>query len=133
MATGEVGHQKEKKGEGYTLMRLLTLLLAISASLGFNQYQASTIRALFRDHGVPQGLAAIDSILSGSIAFSEVAAGKSYIDGRRLWYAPNTYHNVLNHEIAHLLGANHGDGSPYMSYSVRIWPNGTVIDDDFVL
>jgi len=52
-----------------------------------------------------------------------------YVDADRLEFAPNTFHNVILHEIGHLCGGQHNDGSTAMSYAVNLWPNLTVKDD----
>lgn len=106
------------------------LLFLFYYVLAFTAHQARMAKkVLLKRSCVPQFARVIDSVLKDEIAFTSTDGLSVFVDGSRLEYAPNTFHNVLVHESSHLCGSTHGDGTLAMSYAVQTWPNGTVKDD----
>jgi hypothetical protein len=115
----------------YSPMRALLFLIA--SALAMNPQQASVARQIMKQLDAPPWSAIIDSTLHDNIAFTDQVAKKCYIDSKRLLNAPHSFANVITHEVGHLKGAQHGDGSLGMAYMVTTNIAGDVIDDSYYL
>jgi len=113
-------------------MLVLIWLLLVSVQ-SFTPFQIRVLRNLFRRYDTGEGFTATDSVLSSALAYAEPWQNKMYIDGAKLGNTPNTFANVAHHETLHLTGATHRNGHPLMNYTVRLDPNGRVLEDPFVL
>jgi hypothetical protein len=71
--------------------------------------------------------------IANGVAYTDGERTHVYVDAERLRNAPHTTWNVIRHEIAHTKGAQHGDGSVEMKYSVTADPGGFIVDDNFFL
>lgn len=69
-----------------------------------------------------------------AIGSADVSQGIIYLNGSALRHAPHSFWNVLKHEQFHTLGFTHWQpGIVPMNYMVTTNPQGTVVDDTFVL
>jgi hypothetical protein len=110
---------------------LAVLLTALGA--GFTSWQAQTIRQLLAANGAPPWSAFINAVQVETLAFTDVAGAKTYIDSARFEGAPNTFASTIAHEIGHLKGMTHNSipGDP-MNFSVTLDQFGRIIDADHV-
>lgn len=99
----------------------------------FNPQQVAIARQVLRARGVPPWSVIIDAVQQDNIAYTDADRLRVYIDGNKLRATPRTFANVVTHEVAHLNGATHGDGTPEMKYAVTLNPLGEVVEDGFVL
>ncbi len=109
------------------------LLFLIASALAMTQQQAIVARQIMAQLNAPAWSAIIDAALHNEIAFTDQLTKKVFIDAKRLLNTPHTYFNVVVHEVMHLNGAQHGDGSLAMNYKVTTNLSGDVIDDKYYL
>lgn len=115
------------------------VMLAMLASCnGFSAYQTEIVRKQMKDHEAPQWAAITDSILAQNYAFADQAKSLVYIDAARFECCPNSFANVMAHEVSHLNMRDHNDPANFvkddpMSYALSIMSDGTVVNDKFLL
>ena len=112
-------------------MRGLLLFVAMAAAMTFEQ--SKVCRDTMRKLKVPPWSIMIDATLGDQLAFSQQDSHITYLDAARFVNTLNTWRNVVAHEASHLKGAQHGDGSLGMSYSVTLDPFGNVLNDPFLI
>ena len=57
---------------------------------------------------------------------------KIYIDSNKFLYAPNSFYNVMLHEIGHYIGKKHNnDSKSIMNYSVSVRYKGDYVMEDY--
>jgi hypothetical protein len=111
-------------------MRSILFVLALAGlCAAFSTWQRDTLQLQFVRYGAPKGSVALDCVMAGGIAFTELPANHVYIAGGALALTPNTFTNVAAHEVLHIMGHTHGDGHPLMAYTVRRAPDGHVLED----
>lgn len=111
-------------------MRLIFLMTMAAA---FNDQQAFIAREVMRELKPPDWSVIIDAVQIGTYAFTEQSSHRTYIDGRRFANAPRTFVNTCIHEVSHLKGGQHNDGSVGMQYVMTTKPDGTVIEDSSLI
>ena len=95
--------------------------------------RADFVRDVAKRQGVARFTTIQNAILTNDLAFTSADLKHIYIDFERFKDAPRALINTLKHELAHAKGAQHGDGSFYMSYAVTLDGVGNVVDDVFAL
>ena len=115
------------------MSRPLYLLLFLTVGLAMNPQQASIARQVMKARGTPPWAVIIDAVQNDNIAYTDSDLKRVYIDANRLRKTPRTFLNAILHEIQHLAGGQHGDGSLGMDYHITTAANGEVIEDNFVL
>ena len=83
--------------------------------------------------GVSPFVSLQNALLAGEIAYTDPSLMHVYVDFERLKNTPNTRNNIIKHELGHTRGGKHGDGSLGMSYFVRTMPDGSIINDEFLI
>lgn len=115
-------------------MKFLFTIL-IGAAFAFTPYQMSIIRTQQSVHMAPPRSAIVDGILAQDYAFTDQVKTLSHIDGVRFECCPNTFTNVVTHEIHHQNGRQHTSGvkNDPMSYLLTVRASGEIVEDNFVL
>lgn len=115
-------------------MRFLFAIL-ISVVAAFTPYQVSIIRTQQVLHKAPLRSAIVDAVLAQDYAFTDQVKTLTHIDAIRFECCPNTFTNVVTHEIHHQLGRQHTVGikNDPMSYVLTIQASGEIVEDNFVL
>lgn len=115
----------------------MRFLLAIFTGLtmAFTPYQVSIIRTQQVIHKAPLRSAIMDGVLAQDYAFTDQVKTLTHIDGLRFECCPNTFTNVVTHEIHHQNGRQHTAGvkGDPMSYVLTIQASGEIVEDNFVL
>lgn len=109
------------------------LLIFLASAWAMTREQAAVARQVMKQLDAPPWSAIIDAALHNEISFTDQAASKTFIDAKKLIDTPHTYFNVLVHEVNHLKGSQHNDGTLAMSYKVTVDLVGAVIDDSYYL
>ena len=109
------------------------LLLMMALASAFTGIQRSIVRKSLALLNRPM-VAVIDSVQGpGSPDYTDASDHQIYIDAERFRCCPNSFHNTLEHECAHVKGAEHNDGSVLMRYAVSVNERGEIQEDSFVL
>lgn len=112
----------------------MQFVLFVSFAAAFGPQQAQLFRDLTkRGSGVNPFVTLHDGPIADSLAFTTSDLSHIYMDFHRLKAAPHTTYNVLQHEIGHTKGAQHGDGSRGMDYAATEMMDGTIVDDGFLI
>lgn len=110
------------------------LFFVVTLAYAFNLQQELLFRGLTgAGTGVNSYVTLHEAPIANQLAYTSADRFHIYMDAKRMQFAPHTFYNVLVHEIAHTKGADHGDGTPEMSYAATVDINGVVIDDGFLL
>jgi hypothetical protein len=124
----------------YSVSAMLKIFFAILISFAgqsgaFTPYQASIIREQQSIHKAPLRSAIVDAVLAQDYAFTDQIKTLTHIDGLRFECCPNTFTNVVTHEIHHQHGRQHTSGvrGDPMSYVLTIQSSGEIVEDNFVL
>lgn len=115
------------------MRHLFSLLIGIAVA--FTPYQASIIRTQQVIHKAPLRSGIVDAVLAQDYAFTDQVKTLTHIDAMRFECCPNTFTNVITHEIHHQNGRQHTvgvNGDP-MSYVLTIQASGEIVEDNFVL
>lgn len=112
---------------------LFTLFVGVATA--FTPYQVSIIRTQQVLHKAPLRSAIADAVLAQDYAFTDQVKTLTHIDGLRFECCPNTFTNVVTHEIHHQLGRQHTAGvkGDPMSYVLTIQASGEIVEDSFTL
>lgn len=95
--------------------------------------QSGIVNSVMKEDGAPPYAVVIDAALGDDAAFTYIPQKTTFVNAGLLKNNPHTFANVVRHEVAHLRGAQHGDGSAVMNYKVTKDLNGNIIDDGFFL
>ena len=117
----------------YIPQSMLRLLYMLTFAAAMTDQQAYIARTIMKARHVPPWSVIVDAALSDQIAFTQQDKLITYIDARRLARAPNTFFNTILHEVQHLKGHQHFDGSIGMQYFITVFPNGSISEDNFKL
>jgi hypothetical protein len=115
---------------------IVILFIAFSICNGFTEYQNTIVRQQSINHRAPQSSSIVDALLPRDYAFTDQQLLISSIDGLRFQCCPNSFTNVMAHEIHHLNGRQHNTvyvKDDPMSYAITIRQDGSVIEDSFIL
>lgn len=97
-------------------------------------YQSRKIRELMKQSNVDPFVHVIDSVQIGTYAFTKPNLKSVHIDMKRFEGTPNSFINVVNHELAHTKGRIHNNiTGDIMNYSLTVDSNGYVVDDKFII
>lgn len=108
--------------------------LVLSVTCAFNPQQEQLFRGLTATgSGVNSYVALHEAPIAGELAYTSADRSHIYMDAKRMQFTPHTFYNVLQHEIAHTKGAQHGDGTVEMNYAATVDMNGRVVDDGFII
>lgn len=88
---------------------------------------------MLKDHQLDPFVTITNGAIAGSLAYTSPDLKRIWVDFARLARTPNTMHNVIKHELVHAKGGVHGDGSREMFYHASLFPNGDVMEDQFLL
>jgi hypothetical protein len=120
----------------YSDLRMYRLLgFLIGATLAFTPYQTSIIRTQQVAHKAPLRSGIVDAVLAQDYAFTDQVKTLTHIDAIRFECCPNTFTNVITHEIHHQNGRQHTAGvkDDPMSYVLTIQTSGEIVEGNFVL
>ena len=106
------------------------LLLPIAYAT--TRFQVMKARQLLELYKAPQFVTIVDGIQSQTYAFTDSSRKIIYVDMTRFECCPNSFINVINHEIGHTKGGEHGQGG-IMNYSLTTDTYGHIINDNIVL
>ncbi len=110
-------------------LHLFALLLCTGAAI-----RSDAVRSIMsQDPRLDPFVTVTNGVIAGQLAYTAPDLRRIWVDFTRMAKTPHTLHNVIKHELAHAKGAVHGDGSREMSYAARLFPNGDIIDDNFLL
>lgn len=114
-------------------MHFLSLLIGVAVA--FTPYQVSIIRTQQVIHKAPPRSGIVDAVLAQDYAFTDQIKTLTHIDGIRFECCPNTFTNVITHEIHHQSGRQHTTGvkGDPMSYVLTVKASGEIVEDNFVL
>lgn len=108
----------------------MVFFFALSCAL--NQWQTQITQRLLRQLSPPP-VTIVNAVIWGYVAYTLRPANDIFIDGERLACCPNTFTNVMHHEIEHAKGRNHNNVTgDIMSYSVTEDINGQLLNDLYV-
>ncbi len=113
---------------------LFTLLLG--STVGFTDYQNRILRAQMINHKAPPLSGIVDAVLASDYAFTDQQRLLVHIDAARFECCPNSFANVVIHEIHHLHQRQHNIAPAQddpMSYRLTTHANGDVVEDNFIL
>jgi len=111
-------------------MRILFLTLC-TVACAFTNPQINAIRLLSSRLVLPPLVVVHDVVMKEGFAFTDASRIHVYIDAHKLRCCPNTFHNVVAHELHHTMGAEHTDNTPVMKYAVQTTRDGLVFEDSF--
>ena len=104
-------------------------ILFFALVAAFTDYQCETIRSLTKKYG-PRDAVFIDVCMTQDYAHTDIERKIVSIDARRFDCCPRTFSNVIQHELAHCAGRLHNSiPGDIMNYSIRVLPNGDIIED----
>ena len=111
---------------------LFLFLLFLSTVDAMNHFQTHKTRELLRKGNANLFVSVVDSVQDKTLAFTNSERSTIFIDAMKFECCPNTFTNVLWHEIAHTHGRDHnlikGD---IMNYSMAKFPDDRVAEDSY--
>ena len=122
---------KRKREEARKKM-LFLFLLFLSVSEGMTKWQQHKTRELLKKGNVPTFTSVIDSTQVGTYAFTNSERNTIFIDASRFQCCPNSFINVMTHEIDHVHGRNHNNVTgDVMAYHLTTFADGRISEDSF--
>ena len=111
---------------------LFLFLLLMSMSDAMNHFQTHKTRELLRKGNANLFVSVVDSVQDKTLAFTTADRMTIHIDAVKFECCPNTFTNVMWHEIAHTHGRDHNAiQNDVMNYSMAKYPNGRVAEDSY--
>jgi len=109
------------------------LILLILLTLGNSNFLEDRARWMLNISQAPGFVSVINGIQYPSLSYTDMNTKLIYIDMERFQCCPNTFTNVINHEIGHTKGMMHNDASgSVMNYSVRVDEDGELVEDTYL-
>jgi hypothetical protein len=110
---------------------MLAFIIAVVVSADF---QSRKIRELMNSQNIPSFVKVIDGVQIDTYAFTDPDLRSVYIDMKRFECCPNSFINVVNHELAHTRGREHNNViGDIMNYSLTVDKRGNIIDDNYIV
>ena len=111
---------------------LFLFLLFWSTVDAMNHFQTHKTRELLRKGNANLFVSVVDSVQDKTLAFTTADRMTIHIDAVKFECCPNTFTNVMWHEIAHTHGRDHSSTrGDIMNYSMTKFPNGRVAEDSY--